>query len=192
MPDPANDKATKRSRFVNNRFTLGDHPRSEASAALARRLLAAPELAAAGVVCAYQALGAEPDPGALLDHLAARGVRVLLPILLPDGDLDWAERAGDLVRGRLGLLEPAGPRLGPAMVGRADCVLLPALAVSAAGARLGRGGGSYDRALARTPAPVWTCALVYDHELDADFPVEPHDQPVRAACSPSRLVRFRD
>jgi len=36
----------------------------------------------------------------------------------------------------------------------------------------------------------WVCALVYDHELDATFPVEAHDQPVDAVCAPSRLVRF--
>ena len=190
MPDQSYDKATKRSRFVNNRFTLGNCFRTQASGRMVARLLAAPELAAAGTVCAYQAFGTEPDPGGLLEQLAERGVRVLLPVLLPDGDLDWAERAGPLRPGRLGLLEPPGPRLGPDAVTSADCVLVPALAVSATGARLGRGGGSYDRALARTPESVWTCALVYDHELDADVPVEPHDQPVRAACSPSGLVRF--
>lgn len=149
-----------------------------------------PELASAGTVCAYQAFGTEPAVDDLLEHLSERGVRVLLPVLLPDGDLDWAERAGELVPGRLGLREPGGPRLGPEAIGRADCVLVPALAVSAGGARLGRGGGSYDRALARTTAANWTCALVYDHELGAEFPVEPHDRPVRAACAPSGLTRF--
>jgi 5-formyltetrahydrofolate cyclo-ligase len=90
----------------------------------------------------------------------------------------------------LGWREPIAPRLGPAVLSRADCVLVPALAVSELGDRLGRGGGSYDRALARTCATAWTCALVYDHELDADVPVEPHDQRVRAACSPDRLLYF--
>lgn len=154
------------------------------------RLLAAAELGSAAVVCAYQALGTEPDPGRLLEQLAERGVRVLLPVLLPHGDLDWAERAGTLLPGRFGLLEPAGPRLGPDAITGADCVLVPALAVSASGDRLGRGGGSYDRALARVSASAWTCALVYDDELGADVPVEPHDRRVRAACSPDRLVRF--
>ena len=191
MPEAANDKATLRSRFVNNRSTLGNCFRTRASERLVRQLLDVPELTSAGTVCAYQAFGTEPTVEGLLEQLAGRGARVLLPVLLPDGDLDWAERAGGLVPGRLGLLEPAGPRLGPEAVGRADCVLVPALAVSAAGARLGRGGGSYDRALARTPASVWTCALVYDHELGAEVPVEPHDQPVRAACAPSGLIRFR-
>ena len=190
MPEVVNEKATLRSRFVNNRSTLGNYFRTQASANLVRRLLEVPELTAAGTVCAYQALGTEPVIDGLLEQLADRGARVLLPVLLPDGDLDWSERAGALVRGRLGLLEPGGPRLGPEAVAGADCVLVPALAVSPAGARLGRGGGSYDRALARTPGSVWTCAVVYDHELGANVPVEPHDRPVRAACSPTGLIRF--
>jgi 5-formyltetrahydrofolate cyclo-ligase len=191
MPDAVKDKATMRSRFVNDRSTLGNYFRTQASERLVARLTGVPELTSAETVCAYQAIGTEPAVDALLEQLTARGVRVLLPVLLPDGDLDWAERAGELVPGRLGLREPAGRRLGPAAVSQADCVLVPALAVSAGGARLGRGGGSYDRALARTSASVWTCALVYDHELDAEVPVEPHDRPVRAACAPSGLVRFQ-
>ena len=158
-------------------------------------LSTAPELGRARTVCAYWSFGTEPDTRVLIPELAARGVRVLLPVLLPDGDLDWAVFAGGsgLAAGRLGLAEPVGPRVGPDAVRSADVVLVPALAVSAAGQRLGRGGGSYDRALARLagaePRP-WTCALVYDTELDADVPVEPHDRPVDAACAPGRLVRF--
>ena len=190
MPEAAYDKATMRSRFVNNRSTLGNYFRTQASHQLTLQLLDIPELVTAGTVCAYQAIGTEPAVPDLLEQLTERGVRVLLPVLLPDGDLDWAERAGELVPGRFGLREPAGPRLGPEAIRQADCVLVPALAVSADGARLGRGGGSYDRALARATASVWTCALVYDHELGAEVPVEPHDRPVRAACAPSGLIRF--
>ena len=100
-------------------------------------------------MAAYVAVGSEPGTAALLDALVAAGKRVVLPVLLPDGDLDWAAYAGDqdLVPARFGLLEPGGQRLGPDAVGTADVVLVPGLAVSARGERLGRGGGSYDRAL---------------------------------------------
>jgi 5-formyltetrahydrofolate cyclo-ligase len=212
MPESANGKATVRSRFVNDRLTLGNHSLRKASSALTQRLLQAPELrvSASGrvvTVCAYASFGTEPDTTELLDALTAQGIRVLLPVLLPDADLDWAVYDGQFTSGRLGLREPVGDRLGADAIRTADVVLAPALAVSSAGHRLGRGGGSYDRALARltvrkdrpTQPPVppsqqprrpWVCALVYDHELDATFPVDPHDQPVDAACTPSRLIRF--
>jgi 5-formyltetrahydrofolate cyclo-ligase len=158
-------------------------------------------------VCAYASFGTEPDTTELLNSLAAQGIRVLLPVLLPDADLDWAVYDGRFASGRLGLREPVGDRLGTDAICAADVVLVPALAVSSAGYRLGRGGGSYDRALARLtvrkdrptqpstppaaqPQRPWVCALVYDHELDAEFPVDPHDQPVDAACTPSHLIRF--
>src|SRR5690606_12648453 len=89
--------------------------------------------------------------------------------------------------------EPAGPRLGPDAVTEADVVLLPGLAVDARGMRLGRGGGSYDRVLARLerggadPALV---VLLYDGEVVARVPEEPHDRPVRAAGTPGGVRRF--
>ena len=120
---------------------------------------------------------------------------MLLPVLLPDDDLDWGRYtgAGGLVPGRMRLLEPGGPRLGPAAVLEADAVLLPGLAVDGRGTRLGRGGGSYDRVLARLAAAGAHPALVvllHDGELLDRVPAEPHDRPVQAAVTPSAVHRF--
>ncbi|MET9815588.1 MULTISPECIES: 5-formyltetrahydrofolate cyclo-ligase [unclassified Streptomyces] len=183
---------------VRNRLTADDL--RETSAALAGRALELPELARAGTVAAYVSVGSEPGTLALLDALRARGVRVLLPVLLPDNDLDWGEYTGEgsLARvrhgGRMALFEPAGERLGPDAVTTADAVLLPGLAVDARGMRLGRGGGSYDRVLARLeragahPALV---VLLYDSEVVEHVPEEPHDRPVHAVVTPSGMRRFR-
>ncbi|MFI2379034.1 5-formyltetrahydrofolate cyclo-ligase [Streptomyces sp. NPDC018964] len=171
----------------------------ESAAALAGRALGLPELAHARTVAAYVSVGSEPGTLALLDALRARGARVLLPALLPDNDLDWGTYEGEssLARVRHGtrmaLYEPAGPRLGPDAVTEADVVLLPGLAVDARGMRLGRGGGSYDRVLARLdragarPALV---VLLYDAEVVDRVPAEPHDRPVHAVVTPSGVRRF--
>ena len=86
--------------------------------------------------------------------------------------------------GPRGLLEPGEPPRGVGAIARADAVLVPALAVDRAGNRLGRGGGSYDRALARVGPLIPLIALVYDGELVEHVPAEAHDVPVRAAVSP--------
>jgi 5-formyltetrahydrofolate cyclo-ligase len=61
---------------------------------------------------------------------------------------------------------------------------VPALAVDRAGNRLGRGGGSFDRALARVGPLIPVIALLYDDELLDQVPAEPHDAPVRSVVRP--------
>ncbi|WND37067.1 5-formyltetrahydrofolate cyclo-ligase [Streptomyces sp. BB1-1-1] len=193
------DKRTLRREFlaVRNRLTADDV--REAADSLAARALAMPEVAQARAVAAYVSVGAEPGTLTLLDALRARGVRVLLPALLPDNDLDWGEYTGEdslaVVRhgGRMALSEPAGRRLGPEAVTEADVVLLPGLAVDGRGLRLGRGGGSYDRVLARLDragARPALLVLLYDSEVVAHVPAEPHDRPVDAVVTPSGVRRF--
>ncbi|QZL02428.1 5-formyltetrahydrofolate cyclo-ligase [Streptomyces sp. BHT-5-2] len=176
--------------------------------ALARRVRELDELRTAPVtgtgnaevgaptVAAYVSIGGEPDTRALIDTLRAAGVRVLLPVLLPDNDLDWAVYEGPehLVAAGWGLREPDGPRLTPEAVAQADVVLLPGLAVDRTGLRLGRGGGSYDRVLARlerSARPTSLVVLLYDHEVLEQVPAEPHDRRVHAAVTPSGVHRFR-
>ena len=82
---------------------------------------------------------------------------------------------------------PVGSRVDA--VARADLVVVPALAVDRYGFRLGRGGGSYDRALARVSASTLTVALLHDGELLDRLPAEPHDRPVRAVVTPGGGVQ---
>ncbi|MGK5627109.1 5-formyltetrahydrofolate cyclo-ligase [Streptomyces sp. URMC 123] len=189
------EKTALRRDLLARRATLAAGEIRAAADALARRALELPELSGAGTVGAYVSIGAEPGTRELLDALRERGVRVLLPVLLPDNDLDWAVYGGSrhLVRARRGLLEPDGARLGPGAVLEADALLLPGLAVDARGMRLGRGGGSYDRVLHRleqygaSPARV---VLLYAHEVVARVPEEPHDHPVDAVVTPDGVLRF--
>jgi 5-formyltetrahydrofolate cyclo-ligase len=195
------DKRTLRREFLSVRNRLTDDDVAATSRALAERALELPELARARTVAAYVSVGTEPGTPALLDALRARGARVLLPALLPDNDLDWGEYAGpdSLARvrhgGKMALLEPSGARLGPDAVAAADVVLLPGLAVDARGMRLGRGGGSYDRVLARLEragARPRLVVLLYDTEVVARVPAEAHDKPVHAVVTPSGVRRFPD
>jgi 5-formyltetrahydrofolate cyclo-ligase len=189
------DKADLRARALARRGRMSDEERTAAARRLRDSLLTLPEAEMAGTVAAYVSKDDEPGTRGMLFALWKRGTYVLVPKLLPDGDLDWASYEGpDSLRpGRYGLLEPTEPPRGPAAVRGADLIVVPALAVSATGARLGRGGGSYDRVLSRVDPGVLTVAPVYDFELVESVPTEPHDRPVRAALTPSQgLVRFRE
>lgn len=185
-------KVAVRDRLLTSRRRRSLTEVQEAAAAIAEHLLAAPEVRRAATVAAYVSVSGEPGTAPLLDGLRAAGKRVLLPVTMPDLDLDWAgyTDADSLVPARFGLLEPTAERLGVDAVATADAVLVPGLAVDPRGVRLGRGGGCYDRALGRVPVGTFTCVLLYDEEVGIDVPVEPHDRAVGWAVSPSGLRRL--
>ena len=182
----AAEKAALRRRLLADRARLSPDQRAAAGRALRDAVLELPQVQMAGTIAAYYSLSSEPDTHGLVYALWKRGSYVLLPLLRPDADLDWASYEGpDSLRpGPRGLAEPAEPPRGMDAVARADLVLVPALAVDRGGVRLGRGGGSYDRALARVGPLVPLIALLYDDELLEHVPAEAHDVPVRATVSP--------
>lgn len=157
---------------------------------------------AAGVAL-YESLPTEPPTDTLAAALHARGVKVIVPVLLADKDLDW--RRLDTAVDHDGTPPPEGDDesaerrhawgelLGREAVADVGIVVVPALAVDLGGARLGQGGGSYDRALARLGAGTQAVvAVVFDDELiDADVPTDPHDQGVDAVITPNGHRRVR-
>ena len=190
VPEVKAEKAGLRSRLLGVRSRLSDDERAVAGRGIRDALLLLAELQMAGTVAVYYSVGTEPDTRGLVYGLWKRGTYVLLPVLRGDGDLDWASYEGpdSLVPGPRGLLEPGEPPRGVEAVARADAVLVPALAVDRSGNRLGRGGGSYDRALARVGPLIPVIALVYDDELVDHLPADAHDVPVRAVARPGHGI----
>jgi len=183
----AGEKAALRRRLLADRARLGPGQRAAAARALRDAILELPQAQMAGTIAVYYSLASEPGTHGLVYALWKRGGYVLLPLLRPDADLDWASYEGpDSLRpGPRGLTEPNEPPRGPDAVARADLVVVPALAVDHSGVRLGRGGGSYDRALSRVGAGIPTIALLYDGELLDEVPAAAHDQRVRLVARPS-------
>jgi 5-formyltetrahydrofolate cyclo-ligase len=127
-------------------------------------------------VAIYRSLPSEPPTQALSTMLHARGVPVIVPRMLPDKDLDWHELRMDGTE---------GPGLGLEAIAAALVILIPALAVDYTGTRLGQGGGSYDRALARRHPDAVLVAIVNDEEYAAwPLPRDPHDIRVSAVITP--------
>jgi 5-formyltetrahydrofolate cyclo-ligase len=186
----AGRKAALRRQIVTARAKMPPAEREAAGRAVRDHVLSLPEVAAAGTIASYYSVGTEPATRSLVYALWKRGSYVVLPLLLPDGDLDWASYEGpdSLVPGPRGLSQPGEPPRGIETVSRADVVLVPAVAVDGAGYRLGRGGGSYDRALARVGEQVPVIALLYDAELVDKVPADGHDQRVRAVARPGHGI----
>ena len=105
---------------------------------------------------------------------------------------DWRERHGPACRhadpgGTAGSDQDAA-ETWPAAIATAQLVLVPAFAVDRTGGRLGRGGGSYDRALARVPAGTIIAALIFAEELIERVPTDAWDRPVTAVVSPTGWI----
>jgi 5-formyltetrahydrofolate cyclo-ligase len=140
-------------------------------------------------IAGYEPLPTEPGSTELLEDLHAAGYQVIVPHTLPDRDLDW------LPWPRPAGLDPADAvdepevtpwaALGVAAIETARLILVPAFAVDRAGRRLGRGGGSYDRALARVSPGTVIAALIYSEELIERVPVDAWDRPVTAIVTPA-------
>ncbi|MFD2091820.1 5-formyltetrahydrofolate cyclo-ligase [Blastococcus deserti] len=184
VPDVGAAKSALRARHLARRRARPQAERDAAAAAVAAALLHG--LCGTRVFAAFVPDPEEPGHGRLPAAFTQLGARVLLPVVPGEGaELGWAVDTGRLAPGRFGLLEPVGPRLGPTAIGTADVVVVPALAVSRDGVRLGRGGGYYDRALLHVRPDAVVVAVVFDDELLAELPAEPHDQRVTAVVTPS-------
>ncbi|MDT0213203.1 5-formyltetrahydrofolate cyclo-ligase [Rothia sp. ARF10] len=119
-------------------------------------------------VAAYESMRTEPPLAASIDALAAHGIRVLVPVTLPDNDLDWCDAS-----------DPARMPAGPDALSAAGLVLTPGLSADRTGTRLGRGGGSYDRALARRAEAARVVVVLHPGEVSGEpLPRDDHDLPV--------------
>ncbi len=184
-------KARLRAAVIAARRAMSGPERAAAASSVTAALLSLPQARSARTVALYVSLGTEPATDELLGAFRSGDVRVLLPVVRDDLDLDWAIYAGveHLSPAARGTRAPDGELLGVDAVSGADLVVVPALAVGPDGSRLGRGGGSYDRALRRVPPGRAVVALLYDGELLPSVPSEPHDRPVTLAVTPSGVHR---
>ena len=123
--------------------------------------------------------------------------RALLPVLLDEagdalGEPRWGlwEAGSALATPGPPPAQPAGEALGSQALAGADLILIPALAASQDGTRLGQGGGWYDRTLPHRAPSTPIVAVVFDDEVLAggQIPREPHDVPIDAIITPTRTL----
>ncbi len=136
-----------------------------------------PEYQQASTVMAFKGFGSEPDTDPLFARAAAEGKRLLVP-RIEAGEIVVCDADGPMVRSRIGVEEPQGPALPIDLI---QFVIVPGLAFTPDGYRLGYGGGFYDRFLPRVPAP--NAGVCFAEQLVDELPVEAHDIRVRRVIS---------
>lgn len=166
------------------------HGAGDGAAKQARQLLLGFLKPYAGLsVAGYMPIGSELDPRPAMAELCRRG-RVAVPVVEAKAQplrFDLWTPETEMAPGAFGALIPA--RSEPITP---QVVIVPMLAFSRAGHRLGYGGGFYDRTLEklRADAPVFAIGLAYAGQELQDLPVEPTDAPLDAIVTEREVLTF--
>ncbi len=160
--------------------------RAAASAAVCRNVLARADVQAAVAArrtfAVYLAQANEIDLSALVSELAAADVPMAAP--------RWNGMSYTLARltkeslreGPHGIMEPASDV--PVAPGDVGVWIVPGLAFAPDGARLGYGGGWYDRLLSGASPDATVLGVAYPFQMVEALPAEPHDRRVAAVVLP--------
>jgi 5-formyltetrahydrofolate cyclo-ligase len=180
--EPAGEKAALRRRMLAERQALPADGRQRWSAAICRRVGGTPLFREAAHVVAYLPLGAEVDPTDAASHVLRSGRALYYPC--DDGTVG-IRRAYD-VAGRSAASSADDQALSSGEHERL-VFLVPGVAFDAAGARLGRGGGWYDRLLTRFER-AGRIGLAFDAQIVSRVPVDPWDARMDAVATESRCL----
>jgi 5-formyltetrahydrofolate cyclo-ligase len=170
--------------------------RTRASLKICREAAALTAFRDARIVAFFAPLATEPDIHTLAREAWAQGKRVVFPLMARAGDvprLDWhaATNWDDLVvTGPFGIREPDPancPRVAPDEL---DLIFVPGLAFDARGARLGRGGGYYDVALAALDVGTPRIGLFFACQQAPEVPRDAHDQMLTCVVTESGVTTF--
>ena len=160
-----------------------ENERRQRSEAIRRKVCRLAAFRRAKTICCYVALPYEVQTRRLIEEMLTKGKRVVVPVTRPRTKrLDLSEvRHPDteLVRGPLGVWEPARSARRPVPVEALDLVLVPGIAFDRRGRRLGHGHGYFDRFLARLPKTTPTVGLAFRFQILDRLPVAAHDHAVR-------------
>lgn len=186
------DKARVRREVSNCFKQLAPGELAERSAAIRDRLRLLDEFRRAQSFLLYAPMNDEVDITPLIDELLAAGKPVFLPVCRPGRKefdaVSIRSRTEDLVPSFYGIMTPR-PGLVPADSGDVEFTLVPGLAFDRRGYRVGRGGGYYDRFLARVGEQSVRVALALDFQLFPSVPAADHDQRVDVIVGESEILR---
>ena len=190
ISETKNIKAVLRKEMKERLKGLPEGRKRELDEALCRQLLSLPEFSAPRTVYAYASLSWEPDTWEILRALLSRGFRLALPrVEGREMRFYFVPDLKELSQSSMKIWEPKADAV-PADDSEA-LVLVPGMAFSREGARLGKGGGFYDRFLAAEPDHK-TIALAYGFQLMEQIPTGVYDRPMDQIVTENERIFPRD
>ncbi len=183
-------KKKLRHHLLGLRRHLSVEERESRSACIWQQLRREKFYRQAKCVFCYASMPDEVQTHAILEHMLQNGKRVCLPRIVAKGIMDAVELSSmeDLVPGDFGILtvsDEKGTVIPPEEI---DCVLVPGAGFGRDGARLGMGGGYYDRFLMTRARQALRIAAAFSCQLSAEIPMEPHDCRVDAVITEDEMI----
>lgn len=183
-----------RKTIIAKRTTVNPPEEEQACLAVTSRVLSHPYLKDERLIASYCSAAHEIGTHKINQALAAQGHAVVLPVVDPQvkGLMNFYSLQGpqDLVPNSFGILEP--PPYPERLVNPSylEVMLIPLVAFDLRGARMGMGGGYYDRLLKKVSAACVLIGLAYDFQLIEDLKVEKWDMPLDEVITPSHHYVF--
>ena len=194
MNDIAEQKKLLRKEALRRRRSLTAAERQEKSRLIAEKLLTDDRIRSARTVLGFFSMKDEVEMEDILRHLLDMGKKVALPLVTGPGIMEAVELKSfaDLVPGDFNIptvREDAREIIAPHEL---DCIIVPAVAFSDEGYRLGMGGGFYDRYLVRAEKTD-RLAVVFDCQIfpAEGFPREEYDQQVDSVFTECNTLEIK-
>jgi 5-formyltetrahydrofolate cyclo-ligase len=197
-PDMVKEIARRAKRAIRQRMralrqALPERARAVRSQTLCERVLESSEFREAHSLGLFAPLPFEVDITPLDEAARSRGMSVYYPFMDPKPGgyttgFRKLESYADLVSRGRSFLEPP-PNTPAARRGDVDVIVVPAVALSADGQRLGFGSGFYDATLPDFCPPAATIGVAFDFQLLAELPTDEHDEPVQVIVTDQRQLR---
>jgi 5-formyltetrahydrofolate cyclo-ligase len=172
-------KAALRRQMRALRDRMPETLRAQKSRAIAERLCEAPWYTQVGCIFVYAAIGSEVDLASFCERAWADEKALFFPKV--DGkQMDFYRVTGweQLKKGAFGVLEPEACPVATEEETAQAVLLLPGVAFSREGYRIGYGGGFYDRYLERRSS-IYPVGICFSEQLTQDFVPQAHDRSVR-------------
>jgi 5-formyltetrahydrofolate cyclo-ligase len=188
------EKKNLRQDFIAKRLAIPAPRRMQTAEAIANHLLNLPEWSSANYIAGYWA-----NEGEVPLHIVQMHVQIpkiwCLPIVQADKTLKFAPwRSGDpLVSNQYGIPEPDISPTSALDASGISIILLPLLAYTRSGARLGMGGGYYDRSLAfrnAQSAPPLLVGIAYSSQEADTLPGAEWDIKLDMLINEREVLRF--
>lgn len=180
-----NDKKSLRNHFSRLREAVAS---AEKDAQICTRFLEWDRLRDADTVLLYSAFRSEVRTDDVFRGLADMGIPAAFPLCHKDGIMTFhlVSSLSQLTDGSYGIKEPDSSLPQPVLTDRSICIV-PGLAFTAGGGRLGYGGGFYDRFLRENPCVI-TAAAAYSQQITPDLPLEIHDIRINYIFTDERMI----